>query len=777
MLNMSASNLINSATGKIYDQYIPQGGGVNLSRGQLISAVADGTEVAVPTGANGTFLQADSDPLQLDGLRWVAIPGVTPLAQGQLLSADLAGDATIVTAPNLPAQANWVLTADGSAGAGGTNMLWKPVTGGGGIINANLPLFDDATQTPNKIGINFSASVGEIPYGNGTAQVGALTNTPVAGQILGVNAGVPAWINAGGSGTVTALAPLTEFADGTASKVAIDFTAKGDLVVGAGPQVGGNPVAGVVLPVGTNDMVLTCDSGTTSGLAWKAQGSGSAPIINRSVILSPTVTPIAPPANVNDTMLLVADRPITESWVNNAGLAGDLPPFKASNGAVYTVFGTDIDTGFPFPDNTAPVVGIAINGTLLNWVGFLAGGQSPWPIPSIVSISEFGGFVWLTGGFDTCGTWANPPTPAPAIGPASCIVRFAVASNTIALINDTAGINGVDLTGSPDFPIVWDIISDDQLNEFCWFVGEFNEYSGTGGGGALKNIAWFDLNANQFASPAGIVNFNMGADGPVYTVEIAGDPPNFNPSGIFIGGDFQNVGFNTLIPSPFYAGFGAIGTGLAWTGSATPIQGPVHSLTRSVVDPTYNIIYGAINAGATAGSAYVLRLPPGTYTAITLPGLPSGNSGNGGTNSFISGTLYNNPPSNTTALFDIIATYPGGGGTVTSYRSSTFGTWVYNPLPAGVVSSTGTSGYVGLNYLAGLLYCYTNEAEWKLDQVVSASPLTVIYNITGGGKFLANASVFNTATLNERTSQYFVADGGAQNWVAVGGLVGGLVFA
>jgi hypothetical protein len=44
---MSASNLINSATGKIYDQYIPQGGGVNLTRGQLISAVADGTEVAV----------------------------------------------------------------------------------------------------------------------------------------------------------------------------------------------------------------------------------------------------------------------------------------------------------------------------------------------------------------------------------------------------------------------------------------------------------------------------------------------------------------------------------------------------------------------------------------------------------------------------------------------------------------------------------------------------------------------------------------------------------
>lgn len=768
---MSASNLINPATNQIYDQYIPQGGGIPLTKGQLISANALGVEVAVPTGANGTILSAD--PTQDDGLRWIAVPGATPLAQGQLLSANAAGDATIVAAPNLPAQANYVLTADGSAGAAGTNMLWKPATGAGGIISANAPLVDDAAAGTNTISIDFTAA-GQIPYGTG-AKVGALTNAPAAGQILGVNAGVPAWINAGGSGTVTALAPLTEYADGASSKVAIDFVAKGDLVVGAGPQVAGNPIAGVVLTAGANDMVLTCNSATPSGLEWKAQGSGSAPIINRSEILSPAVSPIAPPGNVNDTMLLVADRPITESWVNNGALTGDLPPFKASNGATYTVFETQISTGFPFPDDTAPCIGIAINGTLSNWVAFLAGGQSPWPIASVVSISEFGGYVWLTGGFDTCGTWANAPTPAPVTGPANCIVRFDVASNTITLIND-ANITGVDLTGSQDLPIVWDIISDNQLNEFCWIVGEFNVYGGTGGGGALKNITWFDLSQNQFATPAAIVNFNMGADGPVYTVEIAGDPPNFNPSGIFIGGNFQNVGFNTAIPMPFYAGFGAIGTGLAWTGSDTPITGPVNSLTRSVIDPTYNIIYGAIGAGGSAGAAYVLRLPPGTYTAITLPGLPSGNVGKGGTNAFTSGTLYISPPSSTTAVFDIIMTCPSGAGSVTSYRSSVFGTWVYNPLPAGVVSVTGTSGYVGTQYLAGLLYSYTNEAEWKLEQTVSGSPLTVIFNVTGGGKFLANAGEFTNATLNERTSQYFIADGNAQNWVAVGGLVGGLVF-
>jgi hypothetical protein len=313
MLNMSASNLINSATGKIYDQYIPQGGGVNLSRGQLISAVADGTEVAVPTGANGTFLQADSDPLQLDGLRWVAIPGVTPLAQGQLLSADLAGDATIVTAPNLPAQANWVLTADGTAGAGGTNMLWKPVTGGGGIINANLPLFDDATQTPNKIGINFSASVGEIPYGNGTAQVGALTNTPVAGQILGVNAGVPAWINAGGSATVTANLPLIEgIGSGNSSLVSINFAQNkyGEIPYGTGATSIGALLAPPTDP-GAVGKVLTY-AGTPSILEWRTPAT---PVGGDIITLHSSVasTPVPVPQGKDEQLILVAEQ-IGPAW-------------------------------------------------------------------------------------------------------------------------------------------------------------------------------------------------------------------------------------------------------------------------------------------------------------------------------------------------------------------------------------------------------------------------------------------------------------------------------
>jgi hypothetical protein len=335
---MSVSSIFNSTTGKIYEELIPQGGGVPLTKGQLLSALADGTEVAVPIGANGSVLSCNT--AQDDGLQWIALPQAIALTQGELISANQAGDTVVVPAPQLPAQANWVLSADAGAD---THLIWKPVTGGGGIIDATAPLVDDATAGTNTISINFGASVGEIPYGNGTAKTGALTNVPTAGQILGVNNGVPTWINAGGSGTivgiapitevagggnesqiaiafpadvgripygngtlntgaltnaptagqilgvsngvptwipaggsgtVTALAPLTEYADGASSKVAIDFVAKGDLVVGGGPQAGGNPIAGVILTAGTNGFILQANSNEASGLEWVAGGSG-----------------------------------------------------------------------------------------------------------------------------------------------------------------------------------------------------------------------------------------------------------------------------------------------------------------------------------------------------------------------------------------------------------------------------------------------------------------------------------------------------------------------
>ena len=201
-------------------------------------------------------------------------------------------------------------------------------TGGSGLITANLPLIEEADPAPNsKISINFSNAVGEIPYGTAT-KVGALTNVPQAGQILGMagNPSIPTWIDAGGSGTITALAPLTEYAVGTASNVAINFTAKGDLVVGGGAQVGGHPIAGVIFPVGANDQVLICNSNTASGLEWVASGGGSSATIFRN---SQDNTPllISKPLTANDTCVITSDRVFDtfNQVIYNPPLVGGFP--------------------------------------------------------------------------------------------------------------------------------------------------------------------------------------------------------------------------------------------------------------------------------------------------------------------------------------------------------------------------------------------------------------------------------------------------------------------
>jgi len=250
---MSVSSIINSATGKLFANLIPAGGGTNFTQeGQLIYG------------------------------------GQAPDYADQLLNIGNAGQ---------------VLSVVGGVPA------WQDA-GGSGLISVNLPLIEEADPAPNsKISINFSANVGEIPYGTGVAKVGALTNASQAGQVLGVAGGVPAWINAGGSGTITALAPLKEYAVANASNIAIDFTAKGDLVVGAGVQVGGEPIAGVILPVGANDTVLTANSATASGLEWKASGSGSTPIIYKNDIDNTPLT-IQPPA----TPKICPALPIFNNW-------------------------------------------------------------------------------------------------------------------------------------------------------------------------------------------------------------------------------------------------------------------------------------------------------------------------------------------------------------------------------------------------------------------------------------------------------------------------------
>lgn len=337
---MSISNIIDPLTRKIYDSLIPQGGGIALTKGQLITADANNVEIALPVGADGTVLSCDST--QPDGLRYIAIPAAVVLAKAELISANAAGN-TIVVPP--PAVDNYALVSDATTTTG---MVWKAL-GGSGVITTIAPLQDlEPVAGTNEISINFGAVVGEIPYGTGIAKTGTFTNVPAAGQILGVSAGVPAWINAGGSGTITASLPLVESNVGGASNIAINFTAvKGEMVAG-----GGVAGVGVIVPSPpANDYVLTSDNTTPSGLEWKAQGSGSAPIINRN---DQDNTPliIQKPGTANDTMVLVADR-VLDNF----------------NSQIYNQAGVGVQTGTPnifklfdfTPANTIAITSIVAN--------------------------------------------------------------------------------------------------------------------------------------------------------------------------------------------------------------------------------------------------------------------------------------------------------------------------------------------------------------------------------------------------------------------------------
>lgn len=64
-------------------------------------------------------------------------------------------------------------------------------------------------------------------------------------------------------------------------------TTKGDLIVRPAVQ----PAALARLPVGTNDQVLTADSTTTSGLAWKAGGGGGSYVHPQATAATQWVVP------------------------------------------------------------------------------------------------------------------------------------------------------------------------------------------------------------------------------------------------------------------------------------------------------------------------------------------------------------------------------------------------------------------------------------------------------------------------------------------------------
>lgn len=785
---MAANSLIDPATNKFYPDLVPEGGGVNLQKGYLITANAQNEEKALPVGADGTILMADSN--QLLGLRYAVVPGAVALAKADLISADMAGTPTIVTAPAFPAQEGWVLTATAAA-VDGTGLQWKnsqqaaftaegqmqyggaapnfadtPLNlgtagqvlkvnagatapewvdvGGGGTISAKVPLVESASGSTSQIAINFAAGpAGQIPYGNGTALEGALTNTPAAGQVLGVSAGVPAWINPGGSGTVTALAPLTEYAVGAASNVAIDFTAKGDLVVGAGAQVGGNPIAGVILPVGANDMVLTANSGTASGLEWKAAGSGSAPIINRNSSYTTPLT-IAPPASANDTMILTTNQFTSWEWdQTNVGAApylGDVIGFTTGANLTPVVptrqyIGTYATakyqyTPFPAPPLLAKGTYIAIgNAAPSFYVYWDLGGGDVTKEARIAGFKYWKQYPGSVDGFPNMFVYGSFNRIAPIINGDEIDIANAKVGYCISKIDDqnltisdfvgSDGLCGVAINSGTvavhkayisamDVNFFEDTVGD--IQSFLTFGGYFNCYvtfagQVLGAQDSVRNLSQLflpttldPLTRYYFKDPSFLSSENMGIvigdnDGTeitfIYQTQLEG-----SDFGFFVGGNFTQIGYAApFLPQSYFV---FLGPNLSWfpiAGDAitSPIAGGGDSLT-----PFHLCIYGG--GGISGGPIYTTYIDYSQYqpnipppvpappisTKFTLPGDLTGVLAKLG--GFIVYTTLDDPlsPSPSNVQYDIIGLTIGTGGTQ-YYRN-----------PGGAASPVWTQNY-GIN--------------------------------------------------------------------------------
>jgi hypothetical protein len=320
---MSVSSIIDPATGKIYDDLIGQGGGINLDKGQIITALANQTEVAFPDvpPANGSVLSYDATTDT--GLRYIANnPTALTLNYQQLFSASAGNNITVVPAS---AHNNYVLTSDTDP-ANPTGLTWKAVAGSG-VISTNDPLFDEEVGNVSTISINFTAGpAGQIPYGTGVARTGALTDTPTSGtQILGVAGGVPAWIDAGGSGIITATAPLVENPGvGNASNVAIGFGA----VIGQIPYGNGTANTGALTDTPTSGTQIL---GVSGGVPAWIDAGGSGTITGNFPLVETAGDGGESVININFTQGVKGEIPAGSGTLNTGVF---LPPAKDASGTL-----------------------------------------------------------------------------------------------------------------------------------------------------------------------------------------------------------------------------------------------------------------------------------------------------------------------------------------------------------------------------------------------------------------------------------------------------------
>jgi hypothetical protein len=444
---MSVASIIDPTTGKIYDGLIGQGGGINLDKGQIITATTQ-NEVAFPTvpPANGSVLSYDATTDT--GLRYIANnPTALALNYQQLFSATAGNNITPVPAS---AHDNYVLTSDTDP-ANPTGLVWKAV-GGSGVIQTNAPLDDAEVANVSTISINYTAVKGEIPAGSGVAKVGVLVPAPAQDKYVltsDINeaSGLKWAPPTGAGGIIDATAPLVDDTGVGTNTISINFTAvKGEI-----PAGGGVAKTGVLVPAPAQDKwVLTSASAEASGLKW-APPTGGGGIIDATAPL------------VDDTG--VGTNTIS---INYTAVKGELP---AGNGTAKT--GALVPAP---PTNGYVLTAESSEATGLKW---LPAGSGP------AQTNFFRLTVPATPPFTTSGVEIELPAP-------NTIGTF-TNNEQITIMNYEIPASSANTFSFPSLPFMgasYGATGTDANNQTCWFVEDY------GGIGCFLLKAQLPLSAN-----------------------------------------------------------------------------------------------------------------------------------------------------------------------------------------------------------------------------------------------------------------------------------------
>jgi hypothetical protein len=509
---MSVSSIIDPTTGKIYDDLIGQGGGINLDKGQIITATAQ-NEVAFPDvpPANGSVLSYDATTDT--GLRYIANnPSALALDYQQLFSATAGNNITAVPAP---AQNNYVLTSDTNI-ANPTGLAWKPLAGPSGTITTIAPLQDlEPVAGTNELSIAFTAVKGEIPAGNGTAKTGALIPPPAHdGYVLKAESSEETGlIWSAVSETITAQTPLlVEEPNPGDPSISIAFTAvKGEIPAGTGAS----SIGGLVPAPTTNGYVLTAESSEATGLAWRPAGSG--------------------PAQTNFFRLTVpADPPFTTAGVeielpapNTIGTFTDNEQITIMN---YEIPASSANT-FTFP--SLPFMGASYGATGTN-----ANNQTCW------FVEDYGGI--------------------------SCYLlkaQLPLSANTTELV--WGSFSNVPASGNTGNPYVSGIVA---TTNYVYFYGYFDGFTTASGASPVAvltncgNIVRYNKATGVFSKlgTGGLVYSGNGNNGEICSVCVCPTDDkslgNYlsNPKTLVLGGSFtQTLGGGLACP---YIAFYSEGT-------------------------------------------------------------------------------------------------------------------------------------------------------------------------------------------------------------------------